>query len=257
MAVALLVSSSGAARAADADPAAQAYQRAVDLYKAGDVPGALASMRESYRLSDRPELLYNIARLEDQTGDCDAALADYRAYLERVPQGQYRDAATQASVELSARCALETPKPAVQLTAVAASPPPSLMAPAAPSAPPPPVDSPDNTRRWLGWSAIGAGALAGIGAVYFTASALDARSRLRSGVERQFAGGPRVDVMRLRDEQHRDQRWAQVLAVTGGALVGGGMLILVLSSRTQPSAPLTAGVSVSPSLVSAQVSSHF
>src|SRR6478735_10358554 len=41
--------------------AANAYQQALVSYAKGDVPAALDSMRESYQLSKRAELLYNLA----------------------------------------------------------------------------------------------------------------------------------------------------------------------------------------------------
>jgi hypothetical protein len=285
LAVILLVLSSTGARAADADAAAQAYQHALSLYSSGDIVGALASMRESYRLSARSELLYNLARLEDEAGDCARSLADYRQYLERVPHGQYRELAAKASSDLDARCPAveETQRAALTPTVsssaeaapsvgVVASSVTETSAPEPESAPPaaapvitPAVarpktpraaDAAAKTRRWIGWSAVAAGGLAGVGAIYFTVSALDARSRFRSSMEGEAAGGPYAD-FGLQDEQHRDQRWARVLAVTGGALLGGGILVLALGSGTPGSAHTTAGVWLSPGHVSAQLSSSF
>ena len=116
-------------------------------------------------------------------------------------------------------------------------------------------------RRWralpLGWSAIAAGGLAGIGAAYFTISAHDARSDYARSVKQEVNGGPIADES-LQDKQHRDARWAQVLAVTGGALLGGGVVLLVLAGRKQPaSAGVTAGVWFSPGSVTGQLSSRF
>jgi hypothetical protein len=283
VAVVLLAFSGGAARAADADPAAQAYQRAMDLYASGDVGGALASMRESLRLSGRAELLYNIARLESEAGQCTESLADYRQYLKDVPQGRYRDAATRASDELAARCpspeqaAVAAPggSPVAQSSVAVATPTSAaatgtgsaLVVPvvearssaAAPSAMPareaPAADSGDD-RRWIGWSAIAAGALVGIGSIYFTASAYDARSRLRDSIERERMGGPYYDP-RLEDEQHRNERWAQILGVTSGALLGGGVVILLFGAPSAKSGSVTTTLELGPSLASARVSAAF
>jgi tetratricopeptide (TPR) repeat protein len=273
----LLVFSSATARAADTDAAAQAYHHALSLYASGDIKGALAEMRESHRLSGHSELLYNIARLEDELGECAESLADYRQYLERAPQGQYRAQASQASKELAARCPpteaqptasplpgsdVDAPTSTMAATSTAGAAPLSSESPAPavpasePSQPGPPSEPAGNTRRWLGWSAIAAGGLAGAGAVYFTISALDARSRFRSSLQREVAGGGYAD-FGLRDEQHRDERWAQVLAVTGGALLGGGVLILALGGHAPASGGVTAGVWFSPGCVSGQVSSRF
>jgi len=278
IALVFLVFASAPARAAEADPAAQAYHRALERYAAGDRVGALTSMRESHRLSGRSELLYNIARLEDELGDCASALADYQLYLQRVPQGQYRSQAERAAAELTTRCPVVAPEPAptdapaaassavVPRSAAvaqpeAASPLPPEPEPYTPAstpggAPAPPPNTAGSTQRWLGWSAIAAGGLAGIGALYFTVSAFDARARFRSSLEREVEGGPFAD-FGLQDEQHRDQRVAQVLAVTGGALLGGGVVLLALGARRPASAAVTARVWYTPGRVAAQLSTSF
>jgi tetratricopeptide (TPR) repeat protein len=280
LAAILLVFASANAHAADGDPAALAYQRALSRYAAGDITGALTDMNDSLRLSGRWELLYNIARLQDELGRCPEALGSYREYLERVPDGQYRAPATQALSALEARCppaktesasALATSEvetDAATSAAVAATAAPGApaleVAPPAPTPPradPPPAmptaDAPSNVQRWLGWSAIAAGGLAGVGAIYFTVSAHDARSDYARSVKQEEDGGPIADDG-LRDKQHRDARWAQVLAVTGGALLAGGVVLLVLSDRKQAApASVTAGVWFSPGGVSGQLSSRF
>ncbi len=119
LAVILLVFASGTAHAADGDPAAVAYQRALSRYAAGDIKGALTDMSDSLRLSGRWELLYNIARLQDELGRCADALASYREYLQRVPDGQYRAAAAQASGALEARCPPAQAQPEAALAATA------------------------------------------------------------------------------------------------------------------------------------------
>jgi hypothetical protein len=278
--VILLVFASATAHAADGDPAALAYQRSLSRYAAGDIEGALVDMRDSLRLSGRWELLYNIARLQDELGHCADALANYRDYLERVLEGQYRVQATQASSELEKRCPLAAAQPqaafaatgvgtdaatsaAVAATTSPATPPLEAERPAPippPVTAPGPVTAPEapgSTQRWLGWSAIAAGGLAGLGSVYFTVSAHNARSDLSQSVEKERSGGPHADLS-LVDKQHRDERWAQVLAVTGGALLGGGVVLLVLSGRKQPAPPaVTAGIWLSPGGVSGQLSSRF
>jgi tetratricopeptide (TPR) repeat protein len=223
-----------------ADQAERAYRRALALYDDGELEAALGEMSESYRLSQRAELLYNIARIEDELGRCQPSLATYREYLDRVPDGRYRDLARQSMERLTTQCA-EPERTTVALPATSSTtsspaitpPKPILQQPAAAT-----VDSPPRwtTQRWLGLSAIGAGALAGVGAIYFTSAAADARDRFQQNVDDRVAG--RAPLNRgLQDEQHRDQRWAQALAVTGGALVAGGVLLVLLAPR--PSSPAT------------------
>jgi len=264
-----LILSSAPARAGDDTAAAQAYQQALRFYEAGNLTAALASMRESHRLSARPELLYNIARLEKELGDCAPALAHYREYVSRAPEGQYRADASRAIEELAASCPqTNAGAEPTAAAAVAAPPATSSRSPAPPTEPPaalpPKSQEPDSappspywtTQRWAGWSMIAAGALTEAGALGFLTAAIHERDRLQDSVDRARAGGSTVNLS-LRDDQHRDQHLAQLLGVTGGALVVGGTLLLLLaperSQRTQPSAALH----IQPGLVSASLSGSF
>lgn len=235
----------------DHDQAAAAFRRAVQQHAAGDLQGARDSMLESYRLSNRAELLYNIGKIQAALGECSLSLAAYRDYLEQVPEGRYRAEALQARSELEAKC------PSADASAVADTTPASSATVAAPPVAPATTTEPQQptgaeraqppqdavtpslnraaTLRWIGWSAIGAGALAGVGAVYFTAQAYDAHSRFKDSVD---AAARLEDIdFGLQDEQHAHQRWAKVLGVTGGALVVGGTLTLIFG----PKRPLPAG----------------
>src|SRR6187402_863673 len=92
------------AKASPEQAAAIAYQQALASYSQGDLAAALDSMRRSYQLSKRAELLYNLAQLEEELKACSDSLADYRRYLELVPQGRYREAAERACVRLEPQC---------------------------------------------------------------------------------------------------------------------------------------------------------
>ncbi|HEY1537619.1 MAG TPA: hypothetical protein VGF76_26545, partial [Polyangiaceae bacterium] len=250
-----LAASSEATSSSD-QAAADAYQRALAVYAQGDVKGAFASMRESYRLSKRPELLYNLARLEDELHDCQASLEDYRGYLERVPQGRYRQAAEQAIQNLGRSCPAADSAPPT---------PPQLVEPSAVPraharadqhrAEPAPQLSYWTTPRWIGWSAIAAGTLAGVGALYFTLAAIDARDEYRSSFHIQDGIG--YEDSSFQDRQHRDQTLAQALAVTGGALIAGGALVLILDPRKHEPARASALIYIQPSLLGACYSQNF
>lgn len=254
--------------AADASQAAAtAYRQALELHGRGELKAALTAMQESYRLSGRAELIYNIARLEAELGDCSASLIHYREYLHKVPDGRYRLPAEQASTELAQRC------PEQRSTSAAPVASPSrlnVVAPAstATDAPAMPAtvaaESARHPRaeggspwppRWLGWSAIAAGALAGTGAVYFTLAAADARDQFERSVKTQLEGGKLAD-FQLQYEQHRHQRWARVLAVTSGALLASGAVI-VIWAPTERSLDASADIYVQPGLVGARFSRRF
>lgn len=97
---------------------------------------------------------------------------------------------------------------------------------------------------------MAAGALAGAGAVYFTLSALDARSSFETSVDDAVANGTAPE-WSLQDEQHRHERWAQVLGVTSGALLVSGALVLLLAPAPQSGNAKLAQLHVQPGLIAA------
>lgn len=234
----------------DADAAAAAaFSHALQQHAAGDLEGARSSMLESYRLSNRAELLYNIGKIQAALGECALALAAYRDYLEQVPDGRYRVEALQASTGLAAQCpsdgasvvAVSTPVGA-EVSAAAATPVAGEQPPQAAglntagTQPKSDAATPGANRaamvRWIGWSAVGAGALAGVGSVYFTAQAYDARSRFKDSVDAAAQANDLALIDKgILDEQHAHQRWAKILGVTGGVLVVGGALTLLFGPR--------------------------
>jgi hypothetical protein len=218
--------------------AAAAFQASLDAYAKGDLKGALTAMRESYQLSGHTELLYNIARIEAELGACSEALANFNQYITQVPDGRYRAQAESASAELSERCPSPAAPPTMESAPLAATP---TSTPPAVDGAPKPAASPPEPESWrppeeLGWTAIALGVAGGASAVYFTARAVDARDQLRHQIERQVKdGGPPAN-LGLRDEQRRAQTTAQVLAVSGGALAVGGIVVLLMASQERPRA---------------------
>src|SRR5690349_5926027 len=85
----------------DADDGADMDEQARDAFDAGRsaladgrTEDALTSFRRAYRLSGRPQLLYNIGLVEDRLRHDRPALEAFESYLEAVPQAENR-----ASVE--------------------------------------------------------------------------------------------------------------------------------------------------------------
>lgn len=256
----------------ESQAAATAYQEALALYAAGDLKGALASMRLSHRLSQRAELLYNIARLESELGDCAASLADYRLYMEQVPDGRYRSDAERATRDLAQRCPDTAPSPtpssepsvssasasvepeAPPVASQTAEPPQPALPPPAPTRLEPP--SYWTAPRWIGWSLVAASTVAGVGAVYFTAAALDSRSSFKSSVDVAAQGGPLPDFS-LQDRQHRQQHWAQALYVASGALLAGGVVVLVVAPTKASVKGSSARLYLEPGLLAADFTARF
>jgi hypothetical protein len=257
-----LVANTAPALPSDSEAAAEAfYQQAQAKYAKNDVKGALESMRESYRLCQRPELLYNLATLERELHDCRSALDDYSSYLQRVPQGRYRPAAEQASFELSREC------PAIAVTPPSVAPPPAAAPPTVKSEP---AAAPASSKTagslpgspyWtaphvIGWSAVTAGVLSGVGALYFRGAAVSARSDYQRSIDAALQGTGPYDPS-LQDKQHREQTLAEVLAISGGALAAGGALTLVFGSRDAAHAPAAAQVQAWPGWLGASYSQRF
>ncbi len=237
-----------------------AYKNAQAKYAQRDVQGALDSMRESYRLCQRAELLYNLAVLERELGQCRPALADYTSYLQQVPHGRYREAAQQASTALARECPLAAP-----VSAPIPSPPPALSTTKTEVAPAPdpgkPVVDHEQSRYWtppriVGWSAIGAGALAGGGALYFMLAAMSAKSDYQQNVDGAADGTATLDPS-LEKTQHRNQTAAQVLAVTGSALVTGGALVLIFGSKDPTRAKASVQIQTQPDWLRACYTQRF
>ena len=250
------------ARAQTEQAAEAAYEQAHVKYARNDLKGALESMRESYRLCQRPELLYNLAMLERELHECSLAIADYTSYLQQVPQGRYREAAEKANAELAGECpvAVAAPPPSAApqaaapllVTKVETTPTRESRTPAI-APPDPPYWTPP---RVIGWSAVTAGVLAGAGALYFTVAALSARDDYQNSINAALHGTGPYDPS-LQDKQHRDQRLADVLAVSGGALVTGGALVLIFGSKNAEHAAATAQLQARPGWLGACYSQRF
>ncbi len=200
------------------DAASAAYQAARAAYRDGDFAAALASMSEAYRISQRKELLYNVADLERELGQCRAALRDYRGYLHDAPQSKHRAKAEEASRVLSAQCpdadpvSDALPGPRVELLSTVTTRPHAADYWTAP--------------RVIGWSAIAAGALAGGAALGFTLAATAARNDVQASVNAEVMGGGHWDEARQRD-QHRDQTWAQISGIGAGVFILGGAFLVL------------------------------
>jgi hypothetical protein len=181
--------------------AAAAYDRAIDAYGRGDKESALRLMSEAYTLSPHVELVYDMAKLENELGHCRDALKHYRQYLHEAHGGVMADTAASATRTLQARCGDEQPAPRL------------------------------DTMRIIGWSAIGAGVVAGATAAYFAlagqAAADDVQQILRADEQ---LGHSWDSGYQRQQEGQRDNTVATVCAVTAGTLIAGGTLILVLAS---------------------------
>lgn len=206
-----------AERRAPAPPNAAevAYDRAIALYATGDRVGALSAMRDSYRLSGHPDLLYNVAKIERELGRCASAREAYGEYLHAVPKGTYSETSRLALRKLEVECPTQEPKSEYWTTA-----------------------------RIVGWSMIAAGVGAAAGALAFEVQAHSDASEVQRYARTSGEPWDRTGYPRSVDAQE-EQTLAAVFAVAGGVLVGGGVLCLVSSSRREGERPAVS-VAVAP-----------
>jgi hypothetical protein len=209
--------------------AAEWYARAEEQWAAGDLRGARASMQRAYDSSGRAELLFNLAQLSREIGECEPAVAGYRAYLRAGLAGRAVDA-RRALAELEASC---VPRQAERR--------------AAQPLPAPPVEAPYwTTARITGWSALGAGTLAALGATYFAFSAAQAEDDLeglRASTTQEISPWDQAARDREREGEHAAV-FAQLLGATALALVAGGTALVLTNPTSAQPRPVQASIDV-------------
>src|SRR5690349_11868631 len=84
LALLLSAASQAAPPAVDLDLAKAHYRTGELYYERGNFPDAAKEFEEAYRLSGRPELLYNMGKSYDGIGDMRGALEAYRRFLGTV-----------------------------------------------------------------------------------------------------------------------------------------------------------------------------
>ncbi|HUQ06041.1 MAG TPA: hypothetical protein VM261_26240 [Kofleriaceae bacterium] len=236
---ALALAAAVSARSAHAQPAAppadEAQTRvdaAMALYAAADLAGALDELTKAHAIAPRPDILFGIARIHMERGDCVNAMRAYRTYLESRPGPSSTQVATDAIQScqkiLSAMgdqpIATEPDTGARDRTATAATEPPAAATP------------PRRERVNRGWyrdrigGALVAGATVGFagGGVLWLSARTDV-----SRANRRGADGVTLDEARdLEASADRKQRWAMIAGGVGGALLVGGVLRYTLADHT-------------------------
>jgi hypothetical protein len=120
------------------EAAKKAFADGDALYRAGKFEDAILKLRESYRLSKNPVLLYNIGYIEEQAGHEDRALFYYKKFLTDAPAG-----APRLNEAMDRVAALE--KEGVK----ASADPDAPVSPTAPPAPPaPPTPKIEHQLVW-------------------------------------------------------------------------------------------------------------
>ena len=201
----------------DAERRAEAaYDGALRAYSSGDKRRALALMSKAYSLAPHSELLFNMARLERELGDCKGALATYRRYVAAATDEPSQVEAARAVRELDARCG--------------ESPPRSYW----------------TLARTVGWSAVGAAAAMGAVAAYFAVES-DSKShdaeQLARGETQGPWDGPGPSLVAA---AHHDAVAAGILSGAAAAFAGAGVVLLVFGDRRRAPDDVAVTVHASP-----------
>jgi hypothetical protein len=237
LALALLARGRSAAADDPTSPGARArWQAGVAAYQARDYPAAAREFEASYALEPRRATIFAWAQARRLGGDCEAAVALYRRYLETRPSRE----GTRAAQEQIARCeqvlATESrpPEPG-------SAPPSPAAAPAVSPAPPPAPDgaladrldragpAPRALGDPLGLALVGTGVAAlGVGGAFFWTS------HSAAGDADVATSYERYQELHDRARQHRSI--AIAATAVGSALVAGGVIrFLVVRHRAAAS----------------------
>lgn len=208
------------APSADDREARGLFEAGREAFAAARYDRALEYFRQSYALSSRPALLYNIGQSADRLRRDQEALDAFEQYLQRVP-----DSAQRSTVE--ARIAFL--RGALANHAAAGSPGPAPMP--APRTGPGPVP-------WV--LTIGGGALAIAGAVSLVLASSNAAE-----VRDADTGTPWRDVESAYDASNTFA-WLGGALLAGGAALAGLGIVLLLSSGGSSSDEPRAGTALSP-----------
>jgi len=166
------------ALAQETDGAVTDDQRAEELFFLGDqlyaqgrYEAAITAFQESYRLSGRPLLLFNIANAQERAGRWEEAVVSLRAWLEHAPEAERPAVQSRiASIEERIR---ERDASRVEPSPTEPPPPLPVVQPPAPdlAAEPPPPAAPGRSISPLGVALIaGGGAVALLGTGFGIAS---------------------------------------------------------------------------------------
>jgi hypothetical protein len=78
-------------------------------YSHAELGAALADLAEAYHLDARPDLLYAMAQIEVELGDCAGAVAHYKQYLATNPPARAKDATEKAKAACEAKLGVTEP----------------------------------------------------------------------------------------------------------------------------------------------------
>lgn len=248
---------------ADLALAKQYYNLGKTYYDQAAYEKALTSFQESYRLSHRPALLYNIGRCQEALGDLEQAIQMYEQYLKRTGR---QDATIQARIR-NLRARVEAKKRTAKKTPATKPPGPARKvephAPLKAPTPQPPAqrDTSTSWMTWTGWTMVGLGAAA-IGAAVFLGIKASAKASLvedafkcpvtkgLDGCINQSTGKKEAyswsQIEPFEQQAHQFQLGFIISLAAGLAVAAGGVTMILLAPSGNPSTAPTTSASLAP-----------
>lgn len=194
-------------------------------FELAEYPAAIADFKEAFRISDRPELLFNIAQAYRLAGDCKRAHTFYKTYLRRVPEAPNAAKVKERIAELES-CANQAP--------AVVEPPPSEPPPPVGVQPVLPVERGRTWKTKAGIGIAGAGVLGlGVGVVF----ALRGSSKADKLREACAINCPAETARSLDAAGSAANRNATIGVIAGGALVAAGVVLIVLDRPMRETGP--------------------
>ena len=277
--MAILCLSSAPARAQNDPGLAQRYYKlGEELYNRSAYEEALAQFKKSFEYSQKPALLYNMARCYESLGRHEKAAEFYSRYLKHNPPNAKMIQVRITNLQRLAQRKKQPqpvpqpaplPKPASQPVAqpkpqpIIAQPKPQpiiaqpVIQPiiAQPKPQPGQEPAPKSRSMWIaGWTMVGVGGAGLIAGLVLGGLAADKASWL----EDQSAS-LKVEYADIKDEEAlgRSLQTGQIVGLAaGGAIAATGVVLLILDSRKKPAerrAWLAPAISPEGALVSAGV----
>ncbi len=217
------------------DPAQAGVDRAMAYYEAADLTRAMEELTAAYALSPRPDILWAMARIHVERGECREAIDAYQRFLESDPGPNSTQIATDAIATCERSLAASaTARPPQDPAPVARRPATDAPTPVDPGPAPRPHGAPWYTDR-VGDALVGAGALGGVAAGLLFRAALRDNRRADEGSP---GGATLTEFTRLGERAEQRRLWAGLAGAASAALVIGG--IVRFTSRDRPD-PLVVG----------------
>ncbi len=232
-----------------ADDKAQAkklYDEGLRHFQVAEYSQAIDAWKQSYLLSKKPLLLFNIGQAYRLSGDCTQATTFYENYQEAEPNPKNQDELDEAVAACKDKVVDTKPvePPPVETKPVETKPVETApVTPVAAVRPPPPPPAPSHHHhRTLAIGLTVAGGVLEAGAVYF---ALDGRAKANA-IEKATTWDPQTKDLQATGQ--RDNKLAIGLGIAGGAALVAGVILVVTGGHGAES-----GVAIVPTVDGARV----